>query len=87
MVALKRKKEISTNLQKLKIILRKSTKTPIVKHFPMFNSTMLLKFESPVLLSTNDCEAGSEIKEIFKNEVYRSKSIVIPMDLSETESE
>lgn len=74
MIALKKKKEIS-----IKINLRKNTKTPNLKILKTFDKAMLLTLPK-------DWEAECEIKEIFKNGVYRNRS---SMDTSDnfTESE
>lgn len=76
MIALKKKKEIS-----IKINLKKHPKTTNLKILKTFDKTMLLTLPK-------DWEAECEIKEIFKNGVYRNGSN-ISMDTSDnfTESE
>ncbi len=85
MVALKKMKAFYLNLNKSKISSRKPTKAPKLKHFNLFDSSMQLKFDMPAVMEKN-WEAEYEIKEIFKNGIYRNKSN-ISMDLSDSSAE
>lgn len=89
MVALRKKKEISIkliNLQKSKINLRRQIKTLHAKQLKVFDNPMLFTFETNVALpkawENGYEEGGCDIKEIFKNGVYRNGSN-ISMDTSE----
>lgn len=76
MVALRKKKEIPiryVSLHKSKINLKKPTKTPTLKHFKIIDDSMLLEFEQPVR-SPKDWDDECEMKEIFKNGLYRNRS-------------
>lgn len=81
LVSFRKKKQFYINLQKSKTNLRKSN----VKRFKVFNSSMPLKFQAPVSLIVN-LPADGEVKEIFKNVLYRNKSAV-SMDLSNDSEE
>lgn len=90
-VALRNKKEISMkcikyiNVLKLKMKLKKQTKTTNLKLFTIFDGSMPLKPEAPVML-TEDSEVECDVKEIFKNVLYRNKSN-ISMDTLDTSTD
>lgn len=69
MVALKRKKEHSTNLKKLK-----TSNNANLKNIQIFNGSVLFKFKPAVVLQSIDDEDMCQIKEIFKSNAFRSRS-------------
>lgn len=81
MAALRKNKEFIIHLRKSKTNLRKSN----LKRSKGVNGSMPSKFQTPLTLIM-DSVADGEVKEIFKNNLYRSKS-TISMDLSHDSEE
>lgn len=71
-VALKRN-ILNNILLKSKVNLKKPTTATNCKPFHIFDKSMQLKIEIPVIFPDN-WDAQCEMKEIFKNSIYRYKS-------------
>lgn len=76
MFPLKKKKEANTkqmNLLKSKVNLKKQSKAPNLKHLKILDNSLVIQLESHVILP-EDWEDEYQMKEIFKNSVYGTRS-------------